>query len=418
MPLVLLTTTVIIAWISLLLRQYYDLRKYQTDQVQQHANLMQIPVTRKDRVILETLVGSVFLNTNSRSVAICHNNKSLISLGWRSGFCKNSVDSVFQRVLSSNIGGLEGYRLVASTPIFPNGSFWLALVMGGILVGASLIIVYRLQSSIRECILVPLNGEQTFEVIQIKEVDDLLRKQELAKQAEVHKATFKVAKQVAHDIRSPLSCLDAISKRSDGLNFEEKDLINRSITRISEIAEDLLLRDRPQKSIPPTLNNEMVLNRNIPISEPVHIPIVISEILSESLESKRVECSTLENIKFSKMIEPEAMDTLLALDPNGLKRVLSNLFNNAVESIKPNCRGLISASLSKENENLILEIRDTGAGISPSDLKKIIEKGISIGKANGNGLGITSAQSFMKGLNGKFDIYSKEGFGTTVRLTF
>lgn len=226
----------------------------------------------------------------------------------------------------------------------------------------------------------------------------------------------KIARQVAHDIRSPLTCLDTIAKRSNSLNDNEKSLIEKSVSRINEVAEDLLKKERDGKSTSDS-SLSMITQQNIQASQSDISDINLASLITDTINEKSLEYSTNENLKIQSMIDPSAVDSHVKMNPKKLKRVLSNLVNNAVEAIQPESKGFISTSLSKEDNQLIIEIRDNGKGISESNLRKILEKGTSIGKENGNGLGVSYAKQFTESLNGSFKMFSREGLGTTVRIT-
>ena len=61
-------------------------------------------------------------------------------------------------------------------------------------------------------------------------------------------------------------------------------------------------------------------------------------------------------------------------------------------------------------------IKDTGAGISEADLQKIFDPFFTT-KEEGTGLGLSTVQKIIEGHNGNINIESKEGYGTTVKIT-
>jgi CheY-like chemotaxis protein len=72
----------------------------------------------------------------------------------------------------------------------------------------------------------------------------------------------------------------------------------------------------------------------------------------------------------------------------------------------------------KEGDYVIVEVRDTGAGISLEDVEKIFEPFYTKKKMgrSGTGLGMTVVWGTVKDHNGYIDLQSKEGKGTTVTL--
>jgi signal transduction histidine kinase len=292
---------------------------------------------------------------------------------------------------------------------------WLFFLPSTFLVGVCIYIVLTLRKELKENILLPLQNEGKSEKLKIKEVKDLLDKQELAKQSESFKAKYKLAKQVAHDIRSPLSCLEVLAKNRMGQNNNETQLILKSIHRINEIAEDLLQNERTKIQ---TTNT--TLPESIPAIKKSEVlglkKINLSKLFLESVEFKKIEYSNNKDLKISGFIEPEISDLYFCLDPMIFQRVLSNLINNSVDAIPKTTKGFVSANLSKDEDQILIEIRDNGVGISSENLNTILDHGISLEKKQGNGLGLSHARQVVKDINGKVNIFSKVGMGTTVQI--
>ncbi|MCB9025359.1 MAG: HAMP domain-containing histidine kinase [Bdellovibrionaceae bacterium] len=226
----------------------------------------------------------------------------------------------------------------------------------------------------------------------------------------------EVAKQVAHDIRSPLSALKMVAKKSDQLNDQESKLLNGAIDRINEVAEDLLLKERQSK------NSEgesitVTSKQNVIASKSELMVVNLSQLVQETIEFKSIECFNNTNIKIKSIIDNDSLEKNVEVDPKIFKRVLSNLINNSVEAINPDRPGLVTLNLSKENSDLILELRDNGCGLTSDQLNNILENGISLNKSKGNGLGLKYAKEIIEGINGRFKIYSKLGTGTTVHIS-
>jgi signal transduction histidine kinase len=97
-----------------------------------------------------------------------------------------------------------------------------------------------------------------------------------------------------------------------------------------------------------------------------------------------------------------------------LKNIISNLINNSAEAMDQN--GFISVSLEKEDENLLLEIRDNGKGIPKEILPQLMQEGASFGKKDGNGLGLYHAKKSIESWGGQIQIRSTVGVGTTVSI--
>ncbi|OGT51782.1 MAG: hypothetical protein A3E84_05265 [Gammaproteobacteria bacterium RIFCSPHIGHO2_12_FULL_42_13] len=97
------------------------------------------------------------------------------------------------------------------------------------------------------------------------------------------------------------------------------------------------------------------------------------------------------------------------------ERMLSNLLNNAYESLDR--KREIMVSLFFSNDAVVLSIRDTGCGI-PSDVDYDEIMGGKSLKKNGRGIGLSSAAQYMRSIGGKLAIQSVKDTGTEIRLYF
>jgi len=106
------------------------------------------------------------------------------------------------------------------------------------------------------------------------------------------------------------------------------------------------------------------------------------------------------------------------LDPCGLEHALLNLVINARQAM--NNRGTISLELAPTaNGSALLEVRDTGPGISPQHLGQIFKPFFTTKpRGQGTGLGLAAVQRFVLASNGEVTVESGLGRGTCFRLCF
>lgn len=202
----------------------------------------------------------------------------------------------------------------------------------------------------------------------------------LIRQSEV---ASQIAKQVAHDIRSPISALNMVVAASGGLAEDKKQLIKHAADRINSIANDLLEQSKVQST-----------NK-----------ISLSYLVNMVAAEKRVQFG-------EGSIKTEIPDKALIIvgDKNELARVLSNLINNSLEA-----EGNVTVSLRESDARAEIQISDKGKGIPADVLKKIGTRGFSFGKS-GSGLGFAHAKEIIEKLGGTISIQSEMSKGTTVRI--
>ena len=205
---------------------------------------------------------------------------------------------------------------------------------------------------------------------------------------------YKIARQVAHDIRSPLSALNIASKKVKESSNDLGDLIASASNRINSIAESLVA-----KFLHANNNN---------LEKSADIVSIINMIIREK---KTKEQEKEINITFSV----NAPEIFVVGNPHEFARAISNIMENAIEAIPSG--GKIELSANKINGNLVeLKIKDNGKGISSEIIGKIGQYGFSYGKPNGTGIGLAHAIKIIKECGGDIHIESKENSGTCISI--
>ena len=101
--------------------------------------------------------------------------------------------------------------------------------------------------------------------------------------------------------------------------------------------------------------------------------------------------------------------------PQQLNQVFMNILVNAAHAIEG--RGVITLRTFSENGNVVIEISDTGKGISPEHLSRIFEPFFTTKPVGmGTGLGLSVAYAIIKKHNGEITVDSKVGAGTRFQV--
>jgi signal transduction histidine kinase len=113
-------------------------------------------------------------------------------------------------------------------------------------------------------------------------------------------------------------------------------------------------------------------------------------------------------------VEKELSNELpdIPLDADQMEQVFVNLLLNAIEAIEENGDITIKSEMDPTQTYAIIDIVDTGPGISPDDLNHIFEPFFSK-KPKGTGLGLAVSYGIVKSHNGNIKVASKAGRGTS-----
>ena len=110
-------------------------------------------------------------------------------------------------------------------------------------------------------------------------------------------------------------------------------------------------------------------------------------------------------------------DEPVVLDVDRVTRALLNLIDNARKAM-PSQGGFIKLKAYRSNEHLVLEVADSGEGMSPEVLSHLFEPFYSASGRGGTGLGMLIVKNIVEAHGGAVRIGSKKGVGTRVLLRF
>lgn len=208
-------------------------------------------------------------------------------------------------------------------------------------------------------------------------------------------AMVDISRQVAHDIRSPLSALSIAVKRLADRS-EEKDLILSASERIERIANDLLKKTKQKQSLDTENDHFFSLDR------------VVQQICDE-------KCLSFSQITWDLETNPEA--SVLG-NKTETARVLSNIVNNAIDAVREKSDPSVSIFLRYYPDFAQVSVFDNGTGIAPELIPHLGTQELSIGKIAGSGLGLYHARKYLESIGGKISINSQLSQGTSVTIFF
>lgn len=216
-------------------------------------------------------------------------------------------------------------------------------------------------------------------------------------QSERLSAIGRLAAEIAHEINNPLAIINNYLRLiSDDMSEndphrDDVSILNEEVERIVKIVRDLLSFSKPPLR-----------------AEPVNMNDEAGKMLSfykDTFSQKGIDVSA----------ELYAADPIVRVDPDGMRQVMINIINNALEAMH-NGGKLIISSFSDER-SVRMSFRDTGDGISKEAMGRIFEPFFSTKGSKGTGLGLSICYGIIKGLKGDIEVESTVGKGTTFTIT-
>ena len=218
---------------------------------------------------------------------------------------------------------------------------------------------------------------------------------------------------IAHDLKTPLTTIIGymdILKTGLGssITYQNRRCIEQSIKEARRLAR-MIDQTLELSSIDLSLTDE---RRKILEKTWLSVQILLSVLMDDfyqRAEDKGLELAT----------EVEAGVNTIYTDEKKILEILRNLLDNAIKFTLPG--GRVNIRVIKKKEDIVFELIDTGIGIPDEDLDRIFERFYRVEREDsssygGIGLGLYIVREFVKMLNGKIEVESELGVGTTFRL--
>lgn len=226
------------------------------------------------------------------------------------------------------------------------------------------------------------------------------RKQNYEKLIQTEKlaAIGTLSASIAHEFNNPLqSVLNVIKgvQRWGGLAADDAKLMDIALDechRMRNLIKNLQEFNRPSSSK----------------VEPLEINTAIDNILLLTTKEYKTKKITI-NKEYGENLPP------LNAVADQIKQVILNLLNNAVDACENG--GRITIRTEADQELLVVQIEDTGSGISPANLDHIFEPFFSTKPAvKGTGLGLSVSYGIVKAHGGKIKVASELGKGSVFSI--
>ncbi len=207
---------------------------------------------------------------------------------------------------------------------------------------------------------------------------------------------------IAHEIRNPITAAKSLVQQmgedpaaDDNIEYakvalEELDRVERSVSHLLKFARD----------------------------EDVHMSdMTMSDVIEAALDTFQDRIQSL-GVEIHKELDAEGA---MRGDPEKLRRVIINLFGNALDALEQsgtrNPSVAIQAGENLAGTEVWVRIRDNGPGMEPERVDKIF-KPFYTSKANGTGLGLAITKKLVDAHGGTIEAASRPGDGAEFLLTF
>ena len=107
---------------------------------------------------------------------------------------------------------------------------------------------------------------------------------------------------------------------------------------------------------------------------------------------------------------------MIVFDRTQLIRVVTNLVKNAIQAVDSSRENVIDVSVTHNTQHVFLEVKDKGTGVHPDNENKIFEPKFTT-KNSGMGLGLAMVKQIVENFNGKIEMNTVYGEGTTFTVT-
>ncbi len=147
------------------------------------------------------------------------------------------------------------------------------------------------------------------------------------------------------------------------------------------------------------------LSRGSSIEHPA--PLFIDKLLQQTLALKSV---------FEPKPELEILDhdLMVAANWDRLERVIGHIIQNAVEATPKD--GKVTVRILKQEAFVVIEIKDTGQGMSEEFIRERLFKPFESTKSAGMGIGMFESREYIHELGGQIEVSSRQAIGTTFRV--
>jgi two-component system nitrogen regulation sensor histidine kinase NtrY len=230
-------------------------------------------------------------------------------------------------------------------------------------------------------------------------IEELAKSVELLAKSERESAWREMARQVAHEIKNPLTPMKlSIQHLQRLIDDKSPDLENKMRRMATTLIEQIDTLSSIASEFSSFANMPKAIAGKLDLKQTVATAI---ELFSEYPEAE---------INFS--VNGENREWFVLADKEQLLRVFNNLIKNAIQAVPPDRKGKIQLSMDRSSEgHFVVAVADNGIGIPQELFQKIFVPNFTT-KTGGMGLGLAMVKNILENFNGKIWFSTCIGHGS------
>ena len=249
------------------------------------------------------------------------------------------------------------------------------------------------------------NYNITFENSDIEEINELSKTlnyacNELEKTEDLRR---ELMANVSHDLKTPLTMIKAYAELIRDVTHKDKEKMNKNLNTIIEETDRLNI----------LVNDILELSKIRSNSTPLELEeFDLNELIKTIINRYEIYIEK-ENYNIEYKEKP---NTIIKADKKRIEQVIYNLVNNAINYTGDDKK--VTINIKEEKQNIKVEIKDTGKGISKKDLEYIWDKYYKVDKTHsrvqvGSGIGLSIVKNILISHNFEYGVETKLNKGTT-----